>query len=121
MSRDPAARIVVLTTYDTDEDVYRAIQAGAKSYLLKDMSTEQIIGTIRADGAPRLSGTEVHVEDGQLRIGMMSDAHKLADVLRDPRVEVHSAPIELDLANGDAKVAGRLRPSGSPPSRSTSW
>lgn len=48
MSRHPEARIVVLTTYDTDEDVYRAIQAGAKSYLLKDMSTEQIIGTIRA-------------------------------------------------------------------------
>jgi hypothetical protein len=74
-----------------------------------------VIGTIRADGAPRLSGTEVHVADGQLRIGMMPDAHKLADVLRDPRVEVHSAPIEVDLASGDAKVAGRLRPSGSPP------
>jgi hypothetical protein len=74
-----------------------------------------IIGTIRADGTPRLSGTEVHVEDGQLRIGMMPDAHKLADVLRDPRVEVHSAPLELDLANGDAKLAGRLHPCGSPP------
>jgi two-component system NarL family response regulator len=48
MSRDPQARVVVLTTYDTDEDVYRAIQAGAKSYLLKDMSTEEITGTIRA-------------------------------------------------------------------------
>lgn len=74
-----------------------------------------ILGTIRADGAPRLSGTEVYVEGGQLRVGMMPDAHKLADVLRDPRVEIHSAPLELDLATGDAKVAGRLRPSGSPP------
>lgn len=48
LSRDPKARVVVLTTYDTDEDVYRAIQSGAKSYLLKDMSTKEIVGTIRA-------------------------------------------------------------------------
>lgn len=47
-NRNPQIKIVVLTTYDTDEDVYRAIQSGAKSYLLKDMSTEEIIGTIRA-------------------------------------------------------------------------
>lgn len=48
LRRHPSAKVVVLTTYDTDEDVYRAIQSGAKSYLLKDMATEQIIGTIRA-------------------------------------------------------------------------
>jgi hypothetical protein len=73
-----------------------------------------IIGTLRADGAPRLSGTEVQSEGGQLRIGMMPDAHKLADVRRDPRVEIHSAPLEPDLAGGDAKVAGRLRAAGEP-------
>lgn len=48
LSRHPEARVIVLTTYDTDEDIYRAMQSGAKSYLLKDMSTEEIIGTIRA-------------------------------------------------------------------------
>src|SRR5690349_15229116 len=32
----PDARIIVLTTYDADEDIYRAMQSGAKSYLLKD-------------------------------------------------------------------------------------
>ena len=48
MSRDAGAKVVVITTYDADEDVYRALQAGAKSYLLKDMSTAQIIGTIRS-------------------------------------------------------------------------
>ena len=48
MSRDTGAKVVVITTYDADEDVYRALQAGAKSYLLKDMSTAQIIGTIRS-------------------------------------------------------------------------
>ena len=44
----PNARIIVVTTYDLDEDIYRAIQSGAKSYLLKDMSKEEIVGTIRA-------------------------------------------------------------------------
>ena len=68
-----------------------------------------IIGTLRADGAPRLSGTEVQVDGGQIRIGMMPDSHKLRDVRRDPRVEIHSAPLEEDLAGGDAKVAGRAR------------
>lgn len=44
----PDARVIVITTYDWDEDVYRAIQSGAKSYLLKDMTQEEIAGTIRA-------------------------------------------------------------------------
>lgn len=48
LNRHPDAKVVVLTTYDADEDIYRAIQSGAKSYLLKDMSTAEIIGTIRA-------------------------------------------------------------------------
>lgn len=42
------AKVIVLSTYDADEDIYRAIQSGAKSYLLKDMSTEEIAATIRA-------------------------------------------------------------------------
>jgi hypothetical protein len=74
-----------------------------------------IIGTLRADGSPRLSGTEVSFGDGQLRVGMMERSRKLADVLRDPRVELHSAPIEADLAGGDAKVSGRLREAGPSP------
>ena len=44
----PAARVIVLTTFETDEDIYRAIQSGAKSYLLKDTPEEQIANTIRA-------------------------------------------------------------------------
>jgi DNA-binding NarL/FixJ family response regulator len=44
----PDARIIVLTTFDLDEDIYRAIQSGAKSYLLKDTPDEQLADTIRA-------------------------------------------------------------------------
>src|ERR1035438_8024127 len=44
----PNARVIVLTTFDLDEDIYRAIQSGAKSYLLKDSSEEELTSTIRA-------------------------------------------------------------------------
>lgn len=44
----PEARIIVNTTYDADEDIHRAIQSGAKSYLLKDMPKEEILGVVRS-------------------------------------------------------------------------
>jgi DNA-binding NarL/FixJ family response regulator len=46
-SGDEQARIVVLTTFDGDEDIYRAIQAGAKGYLLKDAPREALMDCIR--------------------------------------------------------------------------
>ena len=44
----PAARIIVLTTFDGDEDIYRALQAGARGYLLKGMFGEELLDAIRA-------------------------------------------------------------------------
>lgn len=44
----PAARIIVLTTFDGDEDIYRALQAGARAYLLKGMSGDELMDAIRA-------------------------------------------------------------------------
>lgn len=44
---DPSARIVVLTTFDSDHDVTRAITAGAKGYLLKDAGREDLLECIR--------------------------------------------------------------------------
>lgn len=44
----PAARVLVLTTYDNDEDVYRALEAGAAGYLLKNTDGESLLATIRA-------------------------------------------------------------------------
>ena len=43
----PQARFIVLTTYDGDEDIYRALQAGARAYLLKGMTGDELISTIR--------------------------------------------------------------------------
>jgi DNA-binding NarL/FixJ family response regulator len=47
-TEEPAARFIVLTTFDGDEDIYRALQAGAKAYLLKGMTVEELTSTIRA-------------------------------------------------------------------------
>ena len=44
----PGARIIVLTTFDGDEDIYRALQAGAKGYLLKGMDAAELTDAIRA-------------------------------------------------------------------------
>jgi DNA-binding NarL/FixJ family response regulator len=44
---DENARIIVLTTFDGDEEIYRAIQAGAKGYLLKDVPRQALIDCIR--------------------------------------------------------------------------
>ncbi|WP_138506799.1 response regulator [Nostoc sp. PA-18-2419] len=43
----PNARIIVLTTYDTDEEIYRGLRAGAKGYLLKDSEPEELLTAIR--------------------------------------------------------------------------
>jgi two-component system NarL family response regulator len=44
---DDSAQIVVLTTYDSDNDIYRAIKAGTKGYLLKDATREELLDCIR--------------------------------------------------------------------------
>src|SRR5271163_2478384 len=44
---EPNARVIVLTTFDGDEDIYRGMRAGAKSYLLKDVRREELFQCIR--------------------------------------------------------------------------
>jgi two-component system NarL family response regulator len=51
---DPNARIIVLTTFDGDEDIYRGMRAGAKSYLLKDVRREELFQCIREVHAGRI-------------------------------------------------------------------
>ncbi len=48
LAENPSARIIVLTTYDGDEDIHRALAAGARGYILKDMMRTDLLGVIRA-------------------------------------------------------------------------
>jgi two-component system NarL family response regulator len=45
---DPSARVIVLTTYDTDDEISRALKAGAKAYVLKDISADELVNCIRS-------------------------------------------------------------------------
>ena len=45
--RDAAARVIILTTYDTDDEISRALKAGAKAYVLKDIAADALISCIR--------------------------------------------------------------------------
>jgi hypothetical protein len=70
------------------------------------------MATLRKDGSPRISGTEVEFEDGQLVLGMMSGTRRAADLRRDPRIAIHSQGIDPPEGDpgawsGEAKVAGR--------------
>ena len=51
LAADPSARVLVLTTFDLDEYVYRALQAGASGFVLKDDPPEQLIAAIRTVAA----------------------------------------------------------------------
>jgi hypothetical protein len=67
-----------------------------------------VIGTVRPDGSPRLSGSEVDIGREHVRLGMMAGSQKLRDLQRDPRVEIHSAPLDPELHDGDARIRGRV-------------
>jgi len=77
---DPGARIIVLTTYSGDEDIYQAFRAGAKAYVLKDIRSEQLFRCIRK------------VHEGQTLMPP-EIAAKLADRL--PAEELSSRELEV--------------------------
>jgi hypothetical protein len=84
---------------------------------LFDAHRHKTIATVRADGAPRISGIEAAFEDGELVFGSMSNARKGADLRRDPRFALHSAtvdPVEGAAARwpGEAKISGRAVAAG---------
>jgi hypothetical protein len=76
------------------------------------------IATLRADGSPRISGSELQFVDGEVTLGMMGDSMKLRDVQRDPRIAVHSPTLDPPKEGrwaGDAKLAGRVAAMPAPP------
>jgi DNA-binding NarL/FixJ family response regulator len=96
--RDPQAKIIILTTYDTDEDIARALKAGAKAYVLKDISAEELIACIH------------HVLAGKTYLAPAAAAKLAEGVTR-----VHLTPRELAtlrlMADGKAnkEIADALR------------
>jgi hypothetical protein len=100
------------------QDVERAVPEFAQRIrTLFDAHRHKTIATVRADGAPRISGIEVVFDAGELAFGSMPNARKGADLHRDPRFALHSAtvdPIEGSEAQwpGEAKISGRAIATG---------
>ena len=65
-----------------------------------------VMATLKADGSPRTSGMEAPIRSGHLWLGMTPGSRKAADLGRDPRFSLHSAPDTEDLAEGDARIDG---------------
>ncbi len=65
-----------------------------------------LVGTIRADGTPRISPVEPLFWNGDLWLSMLWGSRKAADLLRDPRVLVHSIVTSRDGGGGEYKVRG---------------
>ena len=72
-----------------------------------DAYKHKVLATLRRDGAPRVSGNEARFLDGEVYLGMMLDSVKARDLLRDPRLALHSAPADAEMRLGDAKIGGR--------------
>ncbi len=78
----PAARIIVLTTFDGDEDIYRALQAGARAYLLKGMFGDELMDAIRAVHAGKSRIPPAVAERLADRMGSPGLTARELDVLR---------------------------------------
>ena len=72
-----------------------------------DAHTHKTLATLRLDGSPRISGTEVQFDGGDLLLGTMWRSMKALDLLRDPRFALHSGSDDPPGWDGDAKLAGR--------------
>lgn len=105
-----------MTSWSEFESAAPALGARARAVL--GATTNCVLGTIRADGTPRLSGIDPFFLEGELWIGSMDGSRKGADLRRDPRMALHGIPWESrkvkegrdDPGAGDAKVTGRAIP-----------
>jgi len=92
---DAAARVILLTTFDSDEDIYRGIRAGAKAYLLKDEPRDSILETIR----------KVHRGDTVISPAVAS---RLAERVSGPELTAREMAVLRALATGQSnKDIGR--------------
>jgi hypothetical protein len=78
-----------------------------------------MLGTLRADGSPRISPCELDFAAGHLILGMMWQSRKALDLLRDPRCVLHTCTTDRMGTEGDAKIYGRAIDVRDPATRQT--
>jgi hypothetical protein len=94
-----------MTTWHEFADVAPRI---AKIFIRRHAATGNLclLGTLRPDGFPRISPMEPRFFEGQLWIGGMPGTAKFRDLVRDPRFTLHTATVDTQVTDGDAKVWG---------------
>ena len=92
--------------WDAFEEACPELAGLARERFAKDELV--LVGTIREDGSPRISPNEPDFAVGRLFVSMMWRSKKALDLLRDPRVAVHSLPSDRMNPGGDIKVYGRV-------------
>ncbi len=100
----PSARFIVLTTYDGDEDIYRSLQAGAKAYLLKGMTIDDLLNTIRLVHAGKSSISPVIAEKLAERMASQDLTARELRVLERIVAGRANKEIAADLAISEATV-----------------
>jgi DNA-binding NarL/FixJ family response regulator len=100
----PGARFIVLTTYDGDEDIYRALQAGARSYLLKGMTGEELIAAIRTVHAGRQHIPAAVAQRLAERVGTEELTQREFDVLEQIVYGKSNKEIAVELLISEATV-----------------
>ncbi|MBL1077193.1 pyridoxamine 5'-phosphate oxidase family protein [Nocardia sp. 2] len=68
-----------------------------------------MLATVRADGSPRISPMEPRIFEGGLWVAGMPDTTKFKDLARDPRFCLHTATVDTQVGDGDAKLFGQVR------------
>ena len=67
-----------------------------------------LLGTLRPDGFPRISPMEPQFFEGELWLHGMPDTSKFLDLRRDPRFSLHTATVDPEVGDGDAKIWGTV-------------
>jgi hypothetical protein len=106
-----AGREPRLRPYHRGVATWREVEASAPELAAAvrgrfDAHRHKTLATLRADGAPRISGTEATFVDDDLWIGAMPGSRKAVDLQRDPRMALHSSTADDTMADGDAKLSG---------------
>jgi hypothetical protein len=102
-----------MATWQEFENEAPELAAAVRARL--DATKHHVLATTRADGSPRVSGTEVAFRDEHLTIGSMWGAVKVKDLLRDPRFALHANPGDGSMTGGDAKLSGTTIEIAPPP------
>lgn len=72
-----------------------------------EATKHHVLASVRLDGSPRVSGTEVDFHGPHLTVGSMWGAVKARDLQRDGRFGLHANPGDGSMEGGDAKISGR--------------